>query len=258
METRTEGRTQPPRAVDLRRGRAPEVEIVACDTFDFLISLRVVLASPDIDFTGYEVGRAWIESARARCAERDPQVLATLGHYLGDGRPTSLHASLISLVSRCPEPRDTPHFLDWLASLPSGELAEVLLDQDGLGADWPEVLAATLASPRNEETQTRLLTRYVEELWPTVAHIVDNPDAVRDQLVDALRVWHEAVYAREIERIQCGWAVGSADGSTRTTWLKRCTSRNACTLPFRSCGRVRTTCIIVSSVPPACIDCVLG
>lgn len=201
MDTRTDGRTNPPRAVDLRRGRAPDVEIVARDTYDFLISLRVVLASPEIDFTGYDVGRAWIESARARLAERDPQALGTLGHYLGDGRPTSLHASLISLVSRCPEPGDASHFLDWLAAMSSNELAEVLLDQDGLGADWPEVLAATLASPRNEETQTRLLTRYIEELWPTVASIVDDPDAARTALVHALRAWYDAVFAREVEHI---------------------------------------------------------
>jgi DNA-binding transcriptional ArsR family regulator len=201
METRAERRANPPRAVDLRRGRAPDVEIVACDTFDFLISLRVVLASPDIDFTGYEVGRAWIESARARCSQRDARALGILGHYLGDGRPTSLHASLISLVMLCPEPRDTPHFLDWLAAMPPNELAEALLDQDGLGADWPEVLAATLTSPRNEETQARLLTRYVEELWPTVAYIVDDPEAVRADLVNALRAWYAAVYSGEVERI---------------------------------------------------------
>jgi DNA-binding transcriptional ArsR family regulator len=201
METRTEGRTNPPRAVDLRRGRAPDAEIVACDTFDFLISLRVALASPDIDFTGYDVGRAWIEGARARCAERDARALGVLGHYLGDGRPTSLHASLISLVMRCPEPRDTAHFLDWLDSMPAAELAEALLDQDGLGADWPEVLAATLASPRNEETQSRLLTRYVEEQWPTVARIVDDLDAARSELVHALRVWYDAVFAREVEHV---------------------------------------------------------
>jgi DNA-binding transcriptional ArsR family regulator len=201
MDTRTEGRTNPPRAVDLRRGRAPDVEIVACDTYDFLISLRVVLASPDVEFTGYEVGRAWIEGARARCNERDTRALGVLGHYLGDGRPTSLHASLISLVMRCPEPRDTAHFLDWLGSMPANELAEALLDQDGLGADWPEVLAATLASPRNEETQSRLLTRYVEEQWPTVARIVDDPDAARSELVHALRVWYDTVFAREVEHV---------------------------------------------------------
>lgn len=201
METRTDGRTNPPRAVDLRRGRAPDVEILACDTFDFLVSLRVVLASPEYDFTGYDVGRTWIEAARARCAERDPRALGVLGHYLGDGRPTSLHGTIISLVNRCPEPRDTPHFLDWLDTFPANELAEVLLDQDGLGTDWPEVLAATLASPRGEDSKTRLLTRYVEELWPTVAAVVDNPEATRQELLAALRVWYETVFADEITRI---------------------------------------------------------
>jgi ArsR family transcriptional regulator, virulence genes transcriptional regulator len=202
MDTGTDRRmTTPPRAVDLRRGRAPDVEIMSCDTYDFLVSLRVVLASPEFDFTGYDVGRAWIESARARCNARDPRALGILGHYLGDGHPASLHASLISLVYRCPEPRDTPHFLEWLATLPPNELAEVLLDQDGLGADWPEVLAATLASPRSEETQTRLLTRYIEELWPTVAAIVNDPEATRTELVGALRVWYDAVFAAEVVHV---------------------------------------------------------
>jgi DNA-binding transcriptional ArsR family regulator len=161
----------------------------------------VVLASPEYDFTGYDVGRAWIESARARCSARDPQALNILGHYLGDGRPTSLHATLISLVARCPAPRDVPHFLDWLATLPANELVEVLLDQDGLGADWPEVLAATLDSPRSEDSRARLLTRYVEELWPTVAAVVDDPERTRADLVGALQVWHESVFASETARI---------------------------------------------------------
>jgi DNA-binding transcriptional ArsR family regulator len=202
METRMDGRTSPPRAVDLRRGRVPEVEILACDTYDFLISLRVALASPEYDFTAYDVGRSWTEAARAHCSEADPRALGVLGHYLGDGRPTSLHASLISLVYRCPAPRDVPHFLDWLATLPASEVVEELLDQDGLGADWPEVLAATLASPRSEETQSRLLTRYVEELWPTVAAVVDDPEGTRTELLGALRTWHDAVFAAEAPRVR--------------------------------------------------------
>lgn len=203
METRTDSRTNPPRAVDLRRGRVPEVEILACDTFDFLVSLRVALASPERDFTAFDVGRAWVEGARARCAASDPQALGVLGHYLGDGRATSLHATLISLVYRCPAPRDVPHFLDWLSTLPANELAEVLLDQDGLGADWPEVLAATLAAPRSPDTDTksRLLTRYVEELWPTVAAVVDDLESTRADLLAALRTWHQAVFAAETARI---------------------------------------------------------
>ena len=201
-DSRVDGRTQPPRAVDLRRGRAPEVEIVVSDIYDFLISLRVVVAAPEYDFTGFDVGRAWSEAARARCAERDPSALGVLGHYLGDGRPTSLHASLISLVYKCPQPRETPHFLDWLATFPANEFAEVLLDQDGLGADWPEVLHATLAEPRSEATQSRLLTRYVEELWPTVAAVVDDPERTRNTLIGALRVWYDAVFAQEIPRLR--------------------------------------------------------
>jgi DNA-binding transcriptional ArsR family regulator len=200
MDTRTDGRT-PPRAVDLRRGRMPEVEILACDTYDLLVSLRVVLASPEYDFTSYDVGRAWNEAARARCAACDPGALDVLGHYLGDGRHASLHATLISLVYRCPEPRDVPHFLDWLETLPTDQFVEVLLDQDGLGADWPEVLAATLAAPRDEGTRARLLTRYVEEQWPTVAGVVDDPEGARAALVAALRSWNDAVFALEVPRV---------------------------------------------------------
>jgi DNA-binding transcriptional ArsR family regulator len=201
METRVDGRTNPPRAVDLRRGRVPEVEILASDTFDFLVSLRVALASPEYDFTAFDVGRAWVEKARGRCAAIDPRALDVLGHYLGDGRITSLHATLISLVYRCPAPRDVPRFLDWLGTLPANELVEVLLDQDGLGTDWPDVLAATLASPRSPETKSRLLTRYVEELWPTVAAVVGDPEGTRAELLAALRTWHEAVFAVESPRI---------------------------------------------------------
>jgi DNA-binding transcriptional ArsR family regulator len=201
VDTRADSRATPPRAVDLRRGRVPEVEILACDTYDFLVSLRVALASPEYDFTAFDVGRAWVEAARARCAERDPRALDVLGHYLGDGRVTSLHATLISLVYRCPTPRDVPHFLEWLGTLTATELAEVLLDQDGLGADWSEVLAATLASPRSPETKGRLLTRYVEELWPTVAAIVDDPEGTRTELLAALRTWNDAVFAAEAPRL---------------------------------------------------------
>ena len=54
--------------------------------------------------------------------------LAILGRYLGDSQPGTLHATLISLVRQCPEPRDPAHFLDWLETLPTSQLAEVVLD----------------------------------------------------------------------------------------------------------------------------------
>ncbi|HEY7778801.1 MAG TPA: winged helix-turn-helix domain-containing protein [Ktedonobacterales bacterium] len=201
MDTRTDGRGAPPRAVDLRRGRAPEIEILASDTYDFLISLHVALASPDYHFTDYDVGRGWIEAARAAGQAADPRILGVLGHYLGDGRATSLHATLISLVWRCPEPRDVPHFLEWLRALPTDEIVEVLLDQDGLGADWSAVLAATLAAPRSEEQRIHLLTRYVEELRPTVAGVIANPEGTRDELLKALDVWQAAVFAEWASRV---------------------------------------------------------
>jgi DNA-binding transcriptional ArsR family regulator len=201
METRTEARPTPPRAVDLRRGRAPEVEILASEVYDFLLSLRVALASPEYDFTDFEVGKSWIDNARARCAQHDEHALSVLGHYFGDERPTSLNATLISLVWRCPEPRDVPHFLDWLRTLPAIEFVEVLLDQDGLGVDWPEVLAATLESPQSEETKFRLLSHYVDDLWPTVAAVVDDPEGTRAELLAALHVWREAVFAAESTRV---------------------------------------------------------
>lgn len=201
VEPRADGRTTPPRAVDLRRGRTPDVEIVACDTYDFLLSLHVSLVSSEHGFADFDIGRDWIAAARARCSQRDPQALTILGHYLGDGRPTSLHATLISLVYHCPEPRSVTHFLDWLGALPANELVEVLLDQDGLGADWSDVLAATLAEGRNEETQIRLLTRYVEEQRPTVAAVINAPEATRAELLAALRVWYDAVFAAEAPRV---------------------------------------------------------
>lgn len=202
MDTpRADGKPAPPPVVDLRRGRTPDVEIVACDTYDFLISLRAALASPDLDFTAFDIGRGWIEAARARCAASDPQALDVLGHYLGDGRAQSLHATLISLVWRCPEPRDVPSFLQWLATLPDNELVEVLLDQDGLGTDWPEVLTETLASPRSEVTQARLLTRYVEDLWPTVSAVIKDPSKIRQELLAALRVWYDTAFVGEVAHL---------------------------------------------------------
>jgi len=138
----------------------------------------------------------------ARCEARDPQALATLGRYLGSAAPGSLHATLISLVWECPEPRTPLQFLDWLAALPPGRFAEALLDQSGLGADWPGLLAATLAGgPEAPRTRARLLDRYGADVRPTVAAALDDVDSTRAALVDALRVWYEAVFAAEQARV---------------------------------------------------------
>jgi DNA-binding transcriptional ArsR family regulator len=210
VEVRSDPRATAPRAVDLRRGRGPEVEILACDTYDFLVSLHVSLASPEHDYADYDVGRAWVEGARARCNARDASALSVLGRYLGGGEPGSLHATLLSLVRQCPEPRDTAAFLSWLQDLPAGRLAEVLIDQEGLGADWQALLAAALAEvarlgqperPSGTVALSLLLARYPEDVRPTVAAVVCDVEAARLELVAALRVWDEAVFAEERARV---------------------------------------------------------
>jgi DNA-binding transcriptional ArsR family regulator len=194
-------RQQAQRAVDLRRARTPEIGILACPTYDFLLSLHVVLASPDVDYADYDIGHAWIENARARCAARDPHALETLGRFLGDGRPGSLHATLISLVEQCPEPREPHHFLQWLAALPVAELAEVLLDQEGLGTDWPQLIHTVLAPAEGAAATAalveQLVRRYPADLQPTVAAVLEAPERARRELLDALTVWREAVFASE-------------------------------------------------------------
>ena len=206
MDLHADTRRQAQRVVDLRRARTPEVAIVACGTYDFLLSLHVVLASPDYDYADFDIGRAWIEDARRRCTTRDATALARLGHYVGDGQPESLHATLISLVAQCPEPRDTAHFLAWLAEAPAADLVEALLDQDGLGSDWPDLLHAALAQDttslvRDTTAVERLLARYPSDLRPTVTEVLRDPENARTKLIAALRVWSEAVFAAERERI---------------------------------------------------------
>ena len=78
MDTHTDPRASTPRVVDLRRARAPDVEIVVCPTYDFLLSLHVTLASPDYDYADYDLGREWIEQARKHCERRDPTALDEL------------------------------------------------------------------------------------------------------------------------------------------------------------------------------------
>jgi DNA-binding transcriptional ArsR family regulator len=205
VDTRTDPRLAAPRAVDLRRGRILDVEILVSVTYDFLISLHVALASAEHDYADYDVGREWIEAARKRCDDANPEALTLLGRFLGDGRSGSLHATLISLVWRCPEPREPLEFLAWLREFPSAKLTEVLLDQEGLGPDWAELLAATLeelaASNVGGTAYKRLLARYPEDMRPTVAAVLDDLEGTRDALLAALRVWYDAVFASEQERI---------------------------------------------------------
>ena len=204
MDTRTDPRA--PRVVDLRRGRTLDVEILASDTYDFLVSLHVALASAEHDYADYDVGREWIESARARCNDADPTALATLGRYFGDGQSGSLHATLISLVWRCPAPREPLDFLAWLGERPPAQLTEVLLDQAGLGQDWTDLLAESLeeqASPSVTGTaRKRLLARYPDDMRPTVTAVLSDLEGTCTALLAALRVWYDAVFAAERERIR--------------------------------------------------------
>ena len=205
MDIRTDPRVAAPRVVDLRRGRTLDIEILACETYDFLISLHVALASAEHDYADYDVGREWIESARERCNTANPRALSTLGRFLGDGQPGSLHATLISLVRRCPPPRAPLDFLAWLRELPAAQLTEVLLDQEGLGADWSEILSEALdelGSPAGAgAAYKRLLARYPEDMRPTVATVLGDLEGIRGELLAALRVWYDAVFAAERERL---------------------------------------------------------
>lgn len=205
MDTRTDPHVAAPRVVDLRRGRTLDVEILVCETYDFLISLHVALASAEHDYADYEVGRGWIEAAREKCHAANPDALSILGRYLGDGRHGSLHATLISLVWRCPAPRDPLGFLAWLGELPAAQLTEVLLDQEGLGSDWAELLAGALEEASSAAgpgaTQRRLLARYPDDMRPTVSAVLADIDGTRAELLSSLRVWHDAVFADEQERI---------------------------------------------------------
>ncbi len=200
MEAHVDPRATAPLAVNLRRGRAPDVEILACETYDLLLSLHVCLSSPDFDYADYDIGRGWVEQALARCDAHAPDALATLGRYLGGAAPGSLHATLISLVWECPELREPVKFLDWLSALPAERFAEVLLDQAGLGADWHGLLAAALAGGPGAP-RARLLDRYSAGMRPTVAATLDDVEGTRDALVAALRAWYEAVFAAEEARI---------------------------------------------------------
>jgi DNA-binding transcriptional ArsR family regulator len=195
------------RAVDLRRGRAPEIEIVDCATYDFVLSLHVTLVATHSDVHEFDIGADWVAHARARCDQADPQALDTLGSYLGDARPSSLQATVISLVGQCPAPNDPLHFLDWLQSLPAADFAEALLDQDGLSAEWPTLLRAALdervAAPGDEPgpVARRLLNDYPRDARPVAQRVMMDVEGVRAEFIGALRVWHQAVFADEEARL---------------------------------------------------------
>ena len=208
LDTRTDPHAATPRVVDLRRGRMLDVEILASETYDFLVSLHVALASAEDDYADYDIGREWIEAARKRCQEANPDALTILGRHFGDGRSGSLHATLISLVWRCPAPRNPVDFLAWLGEFPPAQMTEVLLDQEGLGADWADLLAATLEERALSTdvgtpgaSQKRLLARYPDDMRPTVAAVLHDIEGARTELLAALRVWYDTVFFAERERI---------------------------------------------------------
>jgi DNA-binding transcriptional ArsR family regulator len=196
---------QPPRAVDLRWARAPTVAITACETYDFLLTLHIAFASPERDYVDYAIGRDWIETACAQCAARNPEALRVLGHYFGSLLPSSLHATLLSLVAECPAPRDTSSFLAWLEELDPAELIEVLLDQDALAEGWPTRLAAALtergAGADERRALGQLVRYFAPEVQPAVVALVSDPETARGELVAALRVWEVAVFAEERPRV---------------------------------------------------------
>ncbi|MFI5272721.1 MAG: ArsR/SmtB family transcription factor [Ktedonobacterales bacterium] len=191
-----------PHAVDLRRARQPEVEIIAAAAYDLLLSLHVCVASPELDYTDYDVGREWIVAARAHCAERDAAALRLLDRAFGGAVPGALHATLIALVALSPAPRDTADFLAWLDAVPVEQVMEALLDQEGLGDDWRKLLLSALGRGRAaHEARARLVARYTQETQATVSALLDDPDTARRDLVAALRVWDETVFAPERERV---------------------------------------------------------
>lgn len=197
-------RAAPPRAVDLRRARQPEIEILAAAAFDFLLSVHVCVASPELDYAEYDVGRDWIVAARARCAERDPRALELLDRSFGGTVAGALHATLIALVGLAPAPRESGDFLGWLATVPVAQVLEALLDQEGLGDDWRDLLRAALKPGRGaaaRDARSRLVARYAAGAQPTVAALLADPEGARRELVNALRVWDEVVFSPERERV---------------------------------------------------------
>jgi DNA-binding transcriptional ArsR family regulator len=205
MTTAEDGRPTPPRAVDLRRARRPEVEISDGAAFDFLLSVHVCVASPEQDYTDYDVGREWIAQARGRCAEADPHALGLLDRCFGGAVPGSLHATLLSLVALAPKPRDVEDFLGLLETAPIEQVLETLLDQEGLDDDWRADLHAALDQQQGKReahaARERLAARYGEEVGPTLLALLEDPESTRRDLLAALRVWDAAVFAPERARV---------------------------------------------------------
>jgi len=198
-------RSAPPRAVDLRRARRPEVEIADGAAFDFLLSLHVCVASPELDYTDYDVGRDWIAGARMRCAQADPEALALLDRCFGGSAPGSLHATLLSLVTQAPQPRDVGDFLGWLKTAPPEPVLEALLDQEGLAEDWRDLLHRALDLPAGSRAarvaREQLAARYAAEVRPMVTALLEDAEGTRRDLLAALRVWDETVFAPERARV---------------------------------------------------------
>jgi DNA-binding transcriptional ArsR family regulator len=198
-------RLGPPLARDLRRGRPPEIEILACEVYDLLLSVHIVLASPDYSYADYDIGTEWIERARARANAKDPQALERLGRVLGDDRPHSLSGTLLSLVRLAPEPRTTASFIKWLRAIEPHLLIEALLDQDGLGLDWHDLMIKALAEVMDPATPgvalRQLLERYPPEMRPHVEGILRNPATIRREIADALAVWDKAVFSHERAKV---------------------------------------------------------
>lgn len=207
LDNRSEPRVNAPRAVDLRRGRAPEIEIVDCVTYDFVLSLHVTLVASRTDLHEFDLSPEWVAQARARCVQADPHALDTLGLYLGDDRPSSLQATVISLIGQCPAPNDPQHFLDWLRTLPAPDFAEALLDQEGMSAEWPTLLRAALDERAATTSDTpgpiaqRLLANYPREARPVAQRVLMDVEGVRAEFISALQVWYEAVFADEVARL---------------------------------------------------------
>ena len=196
----------PRHVVDLRRTRVPEIAIVACSTYDLLLSLQVALASPEYDYADYDVGHDWVVSARHRAEEHTGEALAVLDRYLGHGLPSSLHATLISLVAECPPPRDPEFFLGWLAEIPINQFIQVLLDNAGQGTAWQELLPSALAEEHANEAAAqpaldRLLDCFAANVRASVSELIKAPERSRRELLAALWVWQNAVFALEEPRV---------------------------------------------------------
>jgi DNA-binding transcriptional ArsR family regulator len=190
--------------VDLRRTRTPEIDITACSTYDFLLSLQVALASPEYSFADYDVGQEWVAWARRRFDEADKSALPTLARYLGLEVPHSLHATLISLVAECPPPREPEYFLRWLAEMPIERFLLVLLDHAGQDTGWQDRLLPVLSHSEtadSEGSRRQLLDCFSIDVRPLVAEVIDNPQRSRSELLAALRVWDTAVFQLEAPRI---------------------------------------------------------